>query len=65
MGGKLGQHRLGAFKLADISGVSDFILLDPIYTGHIGDVLLGIIDGREQGHISDTVAGTVEEDVEE
>lgn len=41
------------------------VYLDPVYTGHIGDVLVGLIDGRELGHISDTVAGTIEEDVEE
>jgi hypothetical protein len=42
-----------------------FTLLDEIYTGRIGEPLAGAIDGREQGHISDTVAGVVEEDNEE
>ena len=40
-------------------------LLGVICTGRIGDGLLGFIDGRENGHVSDTVVGIVEEDVTE
>jgi hypothetical protein len=39
--------------------------LEPIYTGRIGRGWVGSINGREQGHISDTVGGLIEEGVTE
>jgi hypothetical protein len=57
------------FPRGFISGIgsitSSLVMLDAIYTGHIAGVLTGMIDGREEGHISDTVGGVIPEDVTE
>jgi hypothetical protein len=39
-------------------------MIDVIYTGRIADGFAGMIDGRENGGVADTVAGVVEEEVE-
>ena len=42
-----------------------FTLLGQIHTGHIANPDTGLSDGRENGHIGDTVGGIVEQDREE
>ena len=58
--GKVGAKGAGSAQLSVY-----LTTLPPIHTGHIGAALEGAINGRENGHVSDTVGGTVAEDLEE
>ena len=55
--GKVVVYAESGFGIVDVDGygVADievfFTLLPPIYTGRIGDGRVGIIDGRENGHV--------------
>lgn len=56
--------QLGGFGEGPFGGesVEPSTFLDAIHTGRVGDGQSGEIDGRENGMVADTVAGTVREE---